>query len=46
MKSYVEYLPHKIQINLYPGPITIQDYLVIQGVKERLKDYKTGTGGN
>jgi arylsulfatase A-like enzyme len=45
MKLYIKYPPRKLQSNLYPGPITIQDYEKIENVKEKLKNYKVGMGG-
>ncbi len=45
MKSYIKYPPRKLQSNIYPGPVTITDYERLEQVKEKIKNYKTGTGG-
>ncbi|WP_436486749.1 arylsulfatase [Chitinophaga sp. ARDCPP14] len=45
MKTYAKYPPRKLQSNIYTGPITITDYERLEIIKEKIKNYKVGTGG-
>ena len=40
-KTYEKYPPHEVQSNLYPGPITIDNYLKLKEAQQKLKSIST-----